>query len=409
MNNPGEGFGNGVKIMKEQVPVDYRSFSLIRGGLFFRSFVRMRILKPRLRPLSAWAIFVALLMWLPLLVLSAMQGQALGDSVRVPFLYDIAVASRLLLALPLLIVAERMINSRSNEAIRHFIESGLVVKQDVPRYDAIVRQVSKMMNALPIDIVIAALVILAGSFLNLEPSGTSSNWQHSASPAGMTRTAAGWWYFVVCKPVFQFFLLRRIYRYLVWCWFLWRVSRLKLLIIATHMDRTGGLAFLGVLQIKFCPIIFALSSVIAGFVAQGVLIGGAPLQDYYVTIVGSVLLLLIFFMGPYLVFSLRLLAAKRRGFLEYSMLSSRYTMGFHRKWIKGEAPEGESLLGSSDIQSLADLSNSFSIVREMRTVPYNLKMTVAPYVACAVIPFLPLVFIVFGVNDIIVRILGIIM
>jgi hypothetical protein len=395
--------------MKEQIPIDYRTFSLIQGGLFFRFFVRIHILKPRLRPLSAWGIFIALLMWLPLLVLSAMQGQALGDSVSVPLLYDIAVASRLLLALPLLIIAERMINSRSNEAIRHFIESGLVVEQDIPRYDAIVRQVSKMMNAFSIDLVIAALVILAGFFLDLESSGTSSTWHHTASPTGMTRTAAGWWFFVVCRPVFQFFFLRRIYRYLVWCWFLWRVSRLKLLIIATHMDRTGGLAFLGVLQIMFCPVIFALASIIAGYVTQGVLIGGAALQDYYITIAGTILLLLIFFMGPYLVFSLRLLAAKRRGFLEYSMLSSKYTMGFHRKWIKGEAPEGENLLGSSDIQSLADLSNSFSIVREMRTIPFNLKMTVAPYVACAVIPFLPLVFIVFGVNEIIVRILGIIM
>ena len=46
------------------------------------------------------------LTWLPLLVLSLLDGKALGHAVRVPFLCDLDTHARFLLALPLLMVNE---------------------------------------------------------------------------------------------------------------------------------------------------------------------------------------------------------------------------------------------------------------------------------------------------------------
>ena len=229
--------------MKDQSTINYRELSLIRGGLLFKFLVHMRLMRPDLEPLYYRAIFLALLTWLPLLVLSAMRGLALGGSVKIPFLYDITVSVRLLLSLPLLIVAERVVDSRSNEVIRHFIESGLVDDKDAPKYESIVRQASKMVNAVPVEGVIAGLVIVNSVFVRLQFSEISSTWQLVVSSSGMTRTPAGWWNLVVCIPVFQFLLWRWLYRYLVWCWVLWRVSRLDLHLISTHPDRVGGLAF----------------------------------------------------------------------------------------------------------------------------------------------------------------------
>jgi hypothetical protein len=395
--------------MKEQSPIIYKEFSLTRGGLLFRLLVHMRLMKPDLAPLYSRAIVLALLTWLPLLVLSAMQGLALGGSIKIPFLYDLTVSVRLLLALPLLIVAERVVDFRSNEVIRHFIESGLVDDKDVPKYESIVRQIMRMVNSLPVEGAIVGLVILNTVFFRLEFSEISSTWQFLVSPAGMTRTPAGWWHLVVSIPVFQFLLWRWLYRYLVWCWFLWRVSRLDLRLISTHPDRVGGLAFLGVLQVKFCPIIFALASVLSAYVGQEVLLGGAALQQYTMMILGNVALILFIFLGPYLVFSLKLFEAKRRGFLAYSTLANDYTQSFQRKWIRGEAPEGEVLLGSSDIQSLADLSNSFAIVRDMRMVPFDLKLTILPIVSCTVIPFFPLLLTVFPLDEILAKIVSILL
>ena len=44
----------------------------------------------------------------------------------------------------------------------------------------------------------------------------------------------------VCqRAVFQFILLRWYMRFLIWFWFLLRVSRLKLQLLAAHPDRGG--------------------------------------------------------------------------------------------------------------------------------------------------------------------------
>ena len=84
-----------------------------------------------------------------------------------------------------------------------------------------------------------------------------------------------------------------------------------------------------------------------------------------------VVFLLIIVLGPLLLFLPHLAAARRIGLREYGTLAQRYVRGFDDKWLRGRAPAGEPLIGSADIQSLADLGNSYQIVREMRTVPFT--------------------------------------
>ena len=395
--------------MSEHSPINYKDFSLVGNGLLFKFLVSMRLLRPDREPLYLRAIFLALLTWLPLFIFSAMHGLAWGSNVKIPFSHDITVSVRLLLALPLLIIAERAMGLRSNEVVRHFAESGVVADKDVPKYEALVRQIVSMVNSVAVVYVIVPLAIVTSIFLRLEFSEPSSTWQFLVSPSGMTRTAAGWWHLVISIPIFQFLLWRWLYRYLVWCWFLWRVSRLDLRLTASHPDLAGGLGFLGVFQVTFCSVIFALASVISAHVGQEILFGGASLKQYTMMILGNILLMLIIFLGPYLVFSMKLFETMRRGFLTYSTLATDYTRSFDRKWIDGEAPEGESLLGSTDIQSLADLANSFAIVRNMRLAPFDLKLTIIPIVACAVIPFLPLALTVFPLEEIVKKIFGILL
>ena len=125
------------------------------------------------------------------------------------------------------------------------------------------------------------------------------------------------------------------------------------------------------------------------------------------TILVYVVLVLSVLLGPLLVFSFRLFEVRRRGILEYGALANQYTRSFDRKWIRGEAPEGEALIGSPDIQSLADLKNSFDIVRQMRFAPIDLWTTIVPMAAFTVIPFLPLALTVLPFDEIVKRIITI--
>ena len=395
--------------MTNQPSLNLDEFSLAKGGLFFKLLVRMRLMDPDLAPAHRRAIALALFTWLPLLILSAVQGVALGDSVRIPFLFDFPVSVRLLLTLSLLIAAERVIDVRTQVVVKHFIQSGLVWKNDHSAFESSVRQVLRMRNSLLAEGVIAGLVIFGVVFLRLEFSGTSSTWQFLVSSSGATRTLAGWWHIFVSIPIFQFILLRWLWRYLIWCWFLWRASRLDLHLVPTHPDRVAGLGFLGLAQAKYGIIIFALSSLLSSQMGQEILFGGASLANYRITILGYIALILIAFLGPLVLFSPKLLDAKRNGLLEYGTLANEYTQSFERKWIKKEAPEGETLIGSADIQSLADLGNSFEIVRKMRPAPLDLMTAVLPMVAAAVIPFLPLTLTVFPFEEIVKKVIGILL
>jgi hypothetical protein len=62
---------------------------------------------------------------------------------------------------------------------------------------------------------------------------------------------------------------------------------------------------------------------------------------------------------------------------------------FDAKWLRGGAPADERLVGSGDIQSLADLDGSLEVVRTMRLAPVT-KEAVFRLVVATLAPIVPL-------------------
>src|SRR6476659_10300014 len=87
-------------------------FSLILGGPLFQLLRRAHLSGDAADLVWRRILALAIITWLPLLVLSIAEGHAWGDSVNVPFLFDVDVHARFLLALPLLIVAELVVHHR---------------------------------------------------------------------------------------------------------------------------------------------------------------------------------------------------------------------------------------------------------------------------------------------------------
>ena len=117
--------------------------------------------------------------------------------------------------------------------------------------------------------------------------------------------------------------------------------------------------------------------------------------------------MLIVFLGPLLIFSKNLADVKKRGLLEYGALGLDHARSFHRKWIRREIPEKESILGSGDASSMADFGAIFDVVEEMRIVPLDFKTTILPVAASAILPFLPLVLTMVPLGEILKAIVGI--
>jgi hypothetical protein len=216
-----------------------------------------------------------------------------------------------------------------------------------------------------------------------------SSW-HGAIVNGIWRPSlAGWWLGLVSLPLFQFLLLRWYFRLFIWARFLWQVSRIELNLMPTHPDRSGGLGFLATVSRTFAPLLLAQGVLLAGLMANRIFYAGATLPQFKVELIGLVAVMVFAILGPLLVFTRQLEAAKRAGSRKYGALAQRYMGEFDRKWVRGEAPTDEPLLGSADIQSLADMGNSYDVVREMRWIPFT-PATVLQLAVTTLVPVLPL-------------------
>jgi hypothetical protein len=214
-------------------------------------------------------------------------------------------------------------------------------------------------------------------------------------------TPAGYWYVFVSIPVFQFILLRWYMRLFIWFRFLWQVNKIELNLIPTHPDRCGGLSFIGKSSYAYGPILFAQGAILSGIVAGRVLYGGESLPSFKLQIGGFVVFFVAATLAPLLMFTPRLARAKRKGLAEYGLLAQRYVEGFDQKWVR-EGESSQELLGTGDLQSLADLGNSYQVVREMRAVPFALQDASRLALATAA-PLAPLLLTIFSFEELVIR------
>ena len=367
---------------------------LIEGGPGDVLLRRLR-LAPLAERARRAALVLAAITWIPLLVLSAIGNVALGG-VRVPFLHDVGAHVRFLVAVPLLVLAEIPIGRRVRQVTALFVEAGLVRKEQHPRFVEIIDRTLALRDSRVGGWLVLAAAYVASYGVLATALQAGSTW-HAPSADGGTMPAALWYAFV-SLPLFQFLLFRWVYRMGLWTRLLRQLSTLDLQLTPAHPDGAGGLAFLGKACVPFGLLLFALSAVLSGAMATRILFEGASLNDVGRTYAALVVLELVVFAGPLLTFAPVLARVRRRGLHEYGALASRYTQLFDRKWVTASgAPE--ELLGTGDIQSLADLGSSYERVKKMHLVPIDLRAFIAMTIP-AVIPALPLAATVIPVSDI---------
>ncbi len=376
-------------------------FSLVLGGPIFQIYRKAHLSGTALELLQRRVIVVTLIAWLPLLALTLLRHSAGGIS-PLSFLRDVEAHVRFLVALPVLIAAEVIVHRRLRIVTRSFIARDIVRPADVPAYERALESAVRLRDSVPIEATLMVSVYLFGLALwNYRAPPAAPTW-YSVSGDRWDLTPAGFWYVFVSIPLFQIILVRWYFRLLIWFRFLWYVSRLNLHLVPTHPDRCGGVGFLGRAAYTFGPILFAEGALLSGLIASSVLYGGETLTSYKVEAVGFVAFFIFFLLGPLLMFTPGLLRSKRRGLADYGLFGERYVQGFERKWIMQPATAGP-LLGSPDIQSLADLGNSYALVRQMRVLPFSTQDIVNLAWVTAV-PLIPLLLTIFSVDELIKRV-----
>jgi len=386
-----------------------QEFSLVLGGPLFQLLRRAHLTDDALLLVRQRIIVISLLAWLPLLILSALDGQALGGRATVPFLLDVDVHVRFLLALPLLIVAELVVHQRMRFVVKQFLERQVIPEHAMPRFEAAIRSAFRLRNSVLAEVLLIALVYGVGVLIVWRQYGAlaAATWYATPAVGGSTLSLAGVWYGYVSLPLFQFLLLRWYFRLGVWARFLWQVSRIDLRLMPTHPDRVGGLGFLSNTVYAFTPLAVAHGALLAGMIANRIFFLGATLLAFKVEIAVMLIFLLCVVLGPLFVFAPQLAQAKRTGNREYGTLAQRYVREFDAKWLRGGGPAEEPLVGSADIQSLADLANSFEVVRTMRLAPVT-KEAVLQLAAATLLPVLPLALTMMSLEELLKKLFGVI-
>lgn len=387
---------------------DAEHFSLIQGGPLFQLFVRAHLSNNGLHLLVRRMVAISMIAWLPLLLFSTWDGHVVGSSVTVPFLRDIETHVRFLVVVPLLLMAELVVHQRLHPLARSFLERNLIPEAALPRFDAILRAAFRLRNSALAEVLLLVTVYTVGVLIvwRRHTILETSTWYVTSAAHGARLFPAGIWYGYVSLPIFQFLLLRWYFRLFIWGRFLWQVSRIRLNLVPTHPDRVGGLGVLSHAAFAFNALLLAHGTMVAAQIGNRILFLGEPLAEFKYEIAAVLLFLLCVVVGPLFFFAPQLAQTKRRGLLEYGTFAEQYVREFDTKWLRRRDP-AEPLLGSGDIQSLADLANSFEVVRRIRLAPVTretfLQLTVA-----VLAPIVPLLLTTMPLETLLNKLLGLV-
>jgi len=383
-------------------PEDYAGFSIVHGGPMMRLMASLHIENTARR-----AVGYVLVTWVPLLALSALSLRSGGHELRL-FLSDLPALVRFLVAAPILVLAETRIHRFTFQTARQFAAAGLVVPGERARYRAALDEVARGRESrLAEGIIVILSFVAAWIWFRNELRTGEAGWHAREDATGLHFLPAGIWYVFASIPFYQFLVYRWIYRMILWIRFLWRMSRLNLDLYPTHPDHAAGLGFLAAAQSSFSPIVFASAAVTSAILCERILAKATTLEAVQWSVLGLVVVVYpLLLLGPLVVFAPLLARIRRTAELNGNALSMRYVRLFHAKWGPDRGSDSE-LLGTSDIQSLADLQNALSATQRMRMVPVTRNAAKALLLAGA-LPYVPLVLTKFPVKTVLSMLLKVV-
>lgn len=380
-----------------------------RGGPYYRLMQRIGWIQGEDLMIRTRIIGFIALTWLPMFVFAWLEGRAIGPTPRESFLLDFTTYARYFIAAPILIAAEAVVGRRLRLAALHIVDGGFIKPHDYAAFDQSVARAIKWRDAFWPELIILLIAIGGASTLTIDALHESGKptW-HAVLGQGlplMRISLTSLWHHLIAIPLLQFLMYRWLWRLLVWTRFLFDVSRLDLALVPTHADESGGLGFLGNAHLSLGMLALGLGAILSADAAFHIIFEGADIDAFKIPFLVLLIICQMLFLGPLFLFAPALIESRRRGLREYGALALRYNRAFHEKWVEGKVADDEPLLGSSDIQSLADLGASFGFIHAMKSVPFSPKVMIQLAV-CTILPGLPLILLVVPVEKVLDTLAG---
>jgi len=359
--------------------------SLIRGGPAYRAQQASRLILPNEWNNVRRVVFAIAVGWLPLILITALFHP---DSL-LSLLKDYRVHSRMLVAIPVLLFGQVLLEARFRMVVSQIRKADLLNTADFVRMDDIIAMVLRLRDSLFPELAILLLLIIR-SVTAFRGLVDDAPWLEQGTGVSLHFTPAGWYAVLVSAALFQFLLGLTLWKWLLWTLFAFRLSRLKLKLAPTHADGHGGLGFLGLTPIAFAPVAFASATVIGATWRYQILHDGAQLMSFKLPAIAFVVIIAVIALAPLLFFVPRLVRLRKQGILEYGILAQMQTFNFNEKWIRGRTGHETEFFTAPEINSLGNFSHTYRRIERLNPFPADKEAFVALALSVAV-PLLPMI------------------
>lgn len=354
-------------------------------------------------------LIVLVLTWLPLVVLNAIDGTLYGGF-GMPFLEDIAMQVRILLGISLLILIKPMVFQRVPRVLE-YISEVLVAQDEVTRFkSAVLGKAKKNMDSLVSEIVILLFVIgfaiSPASLMTLLISKQEfGSWILTQRDGKNELSMAGSFAQYVSKPVFQFLVLRWLWRYIVWIVLLFRLSRMKLNLNSTHPDGSGGISIIYIGHRNFILFFMVCGVVISAMMVSMFVEDKSLFEATKIEIAGYIVFSILLLCFPFLFFMKKLVDLKYDGQFELSQTGVDLSRRFEDEWSRSVRKDKRIIEYSVDPSMHYDYSSIFKLVQGFRFMAIRVG-DITAMIIMLFIPFLPIYFIRYPVAELVEKLMG---
>lgn len=371
--------------------------SLFEGDLINKIFAKIGIGSKSTSDLLARMLVIIGITWLPMALFSIGIDLPANARPELNFFYDFAAYAQFLIGIPLFIIAERVISDGIREAGRDIEGSGVIPNENRLELIEIENDIARLRRK-NLPEIICFIVAFILSLMTIGPElfwkSDMQTW-HVLKSAGGERyfTLPGAWEMLVALPIQIFWWVRWVWKIMLWYWYLSRVSKFKLVLVASHPDHTGGIGFLSEVQAKFALVILAygISNVVAT-VGYKIIVEHAPLDmpPVWGPLVGFAIIAPLLFLSPLLLFTKQLSRTKKRALSQFREKAMISALKLENQWLDTPFDEEKESVARTELSQLNLLTGFYERINAMRVVPFDLRSAMQ-LIGSALGPMLPLI------------------
>ncbi|MBX3155329.1 MAG: hypothetical protein KF773_04985 [Deltaproteobacteria bacterium] len=289
---------------------------------------------------------VLLFTWVPIVVFSLLHERVTGGTAVL--LHHPAVHVRLLVGAPVLLLLDHIFPSACNHVLRQLSRQGFITEAARPRWERLLRSAKRLSDSALPEIVLAVACVALGVAV------LSGVIPVAGLIARDSLTAAQIWYGLTALPLFEFLLLRSLWRWIIWLRVLIGLARIDLDLDPTNPDGHGGIGFLRAPSLNYCLcLLFTIASVLcAEWGARGAT--DATLTTFLPPLLAFAILGTLLAYGPLLLFIPQLVRARREARDELGRISAEAGRWLRRTQF--DLPDTAAVIQRPEVQGLAALS-----------------------------------------------------